>query len=98
LEGGLSLLERAKRRLRLRPKTLGADKGYFEKAKAMSEATDPDEAYVIKKSEERLHRKAVREVLQKLGLYEEWDTAAPKRPSGAEVVNRTEASDVAFRN
>jgi transposase len=31
LEGGLSLLERAKRRLRLRPKTLGADKGYFEK-------------------------------------------------------------------
>jgi hypothetical protein len=30
-EGGLSLLERAKRRLRLRPKTLGADKGYFEK-------------------------------------------------------------------
>jgi len=31
LEGGLSLLERAKKRLRLRPKTLGADKGYFEK-------------------------------------------------------------------
>jgi hypothetical protein len=31
LEGGLSLLERAKRRLRLKPKTLGADKGYFEK-------------------------------------------------------------------
>jgi len=31
LEGGVSLLERAKRRLRLRPKTLGADKGYFEK-------------------------------------------------------------------
>ena len=30
-EGGLSLLERAKRRLKLRPKTLGADKGYFEK-------------------------------------------------------------------
>jgi transposase len=31
LEGGVILLERAKRRLRLRPKTLGADKGYFEK-------------------------------------------------------------------
>jgi transposase len=30
-DGGLSLLERAKRRLGLRPKTLGADKGYFEK-------------------------------------------------------------------
>jgi len=30
-EGGLSLLERAKRRLKLRPKTIGADKGYFEK-------------------------------------------------------------------
>lgn len=30
-EGGLRLLERAKRRLKLRPKTLGADKGYFEK-------------------------------------------------------------------
>ena len=30
-EGGLSLLERAKRRLKLKPKTLGADKGYFEK-------------------------------------------------------------------
>jgi len=30
-EGGLSLMERAKRRLKLRPKTVGADKGYFEK-------------------------------------------------------------------
>ena len=30
-EGGLSLLERAKKRLKLRPKTVGADKGYFEK-------------------------------------------------------------------
>ena len=30
-EGGLSLLERARKRLKLRPKTLGADKGYFEK-------------------------------------------------------------------
>lgn len=31
LVGGVSLLERAKKRLRLKPKTLGADKGYFEK-------------------------------------------------------------------
>ena len=30
-EGGLGLLERVRRRLKLRPKTLGADKGYFEK-------------------------------------------------------------------
>lgn len=30
-EGGLSLLDRAKKRLKIRPKTLGADKGYFEK-------------------------------------------------------------------
>jgi transposase len=29
-EGGLDLLTRARRRLRLRPSTLGADKGYFE--------------------------------------------------------------------
>jgi len=64
--------------------------------KSMAEALDPNEVYVIKKSEERLHRKAVKEALQKLGLYEEWDTAAPEGPSEAGVVNRTEASDVAF--
>ena len=29
--GALALLERAKRRLKLRPKTIGADKGFFEK-------------------------------------------------------------------
>jgi hypothetical protein len=29
-EGGLRLLDRVKKRLRLRPKTLGADKGFFE--------------------------------------------------------------------
>lgn len=64
--------------------------------KAMSGTVDPDEAYAIKKSGERLHRKAVRQTLQKLGLYEEWDTAAPEGPSEAQVVNRIEASDVAF--
>ena len=64
--------------------------------KALSGAADPDEAYEIKKSGERLHRKAVKEALQKLGLYEEWDTAVPKGPSEAEVVNISEASDVAF--
>ena len=48
--------------------------------KALSGATDPDEAYEIEKSGERLHRKAVRQTFQKLGLYEEWDTAAPKGP------------------
>jgi len=30
-DGGLSLLERAKRRLKLRPRTVGADKGFFER-------------------------------------------------------------------
>jgi transposase InsO family protein len=58
-------------------------------------APDPDEAYKIKRSGERRHRKAVRQALQKLGLYEEWDVAAKKRPSEAEVVNRTGALDVA---
>ena len=29
-EGGLGLLTRARKRLKLKPKTLGADKGYFE--------------------------------------------------------------------
>jgi len=64
--------------------------------KALLGAADPDEAYEIRKSGERLHRKAVRQTLQKLGLYEEWDTAAPKGPPEAEVVNRTGAADVSF--
>jgi transposase InsO family protein len=65
-------------------------------AKSELGASDPAEVYEIKKSGERLHRKAVRQALQKLGLYEEWDTAAPEGPFEAETVNRLEASDVAF--
>jgi transposase InsO family protein len=63
--------------------------------KCMLGAPDPIEAYAIRKSGERLHRKAVRAALKKLGLYEEWDTA-PEGPLAAEIVNRTEASDVSF--
>jgi len=57
---------------------------------------DPDEVYEIKKSGERKHRKAVRLALQKLCLYEEWDTAAKEWPSEAECVNRTGDKDVSF--
>ena len=59
-----------------------------------------DEVYEIKKSGERLHRKAVRLALQKEGLYEEWDAAAKEGlqegPSEAEVVNRTADQNVSF--
>lgn len=47
-------------------------------------------------SSERLHRRAVRLVMQRWGLYEEWDTAAPEGSSGAETVNRTGAENVSF--
>lgn len=57
---------------------------------------DPDVVYEIRKSEERVHRKAVRLALQKLCLYEEWDTAAQEWPSEAESVNRTDDKDVSF--
>ena len=62
--------------------------------KCLMEA-DPEEVYEIKKSGERVHRKAVRLALEKLGLYEEWDTA-PNGPSEAETVNRSEPSNVSF--
>ena len=58
-------------------------------------ASDPEQVYEIKKSGESLHRNAVRATLQKLGLYEEWDTA-PKGPPEAEIVNRSEPSNVSF--
>jgi transposase InsO family protein len=57
---------------------------------------DPEEVYEIKKSGERLHRRAVRQVLQKLGLYEEWDTAVPGGPSEDETVNRSGPAAVSF--
>ena len=60
------------------------------------EVLDPNQVYEIKKSGERLHRKAVRLALQKLRLYEEWDVAPPGGASEAEVVNRTGTSDVSF--
>ena len=63
--------------------------------KAMLGASDPEQIYEIRKSGERLHRKAVREALKKLGLYEEWDTA-PEGPWEAKTVNRTRLSNVSF--
>lgn len=58
-------------------------------AKGELGAADPEEVYEIKRKEERRHRKAVKVALNKLGLYEEWDTAAQDRPSEAVSVNRT---------
>jgi len=65
-------------------------------AKSVLGVADPEEVYEIRKSEERKHRKAVRVALQKLGLYEEWDTAAQEWPSEAGRVNRTDDKDVSF--
>jgi len=62
--------------------------------KSLLGASDPAEVYEIKKSGERLHRKAVRTALQKLGLYEEWDEAVKSRE--AEIVNRSEHLNVSF--
>jgi len=59
-------------------------------------APDPAEVYEIKKSGERLHRKAVRAALQKLELYEEWETAVPPKPLEAGTVNRSDPSDISF--
>lgn len=64
--------------------------------KCMLGASDPEQVYEIAKSDERRHRRAVRTAMEKLGLYEEWDTAAPQGPSEAEVVNRSEPSNVSF--
>jgi transposase InsO family protein len=58
--------------------------------KCLRGAPDPTEVYEIRKSGESLHRKAVRAALQKLGLYEEWDTAEPQGPLEAETVNRSQ--------
>lgn len=69
---------------------------YMRDEKSALGAPDPMQIYEIRKSGERLHRRAVRTALQKLGLYEEWDTAAPEKSSEAETVNRTAASDVSF--
>jgi len=57
---------------------------------------DPDIVYRIRKSGERVHRKAVKLALQKLCLYEEWDTAVKEWPSEAESVNRIDDKDVSF--
>jgi len=57
--------------------------------KALLGVPDPAEVYEIKKSGERLRRKAVRTALQKLGLYEECDTALPEGPLEAKTVNRS---------
>lgn len=68
----------------------------LREAKALLESNDPEEVYEIKKSGERLHRKAVRMALEKLGLYEEWDTAVPQWSQEAKAVNRSGPSDVSF--
>jgi transposase InsO family protein len=69
-------------------------------AKCELDVQNPDEVYEIKKSGERLHRKAVRLALQKEGLYEEWDVAAQEgleeRPLEAESVNKTADENVSF--
>jgi len=61
---------------------------------------NPDEVYEIKKSGERLHRKAVRLALQKEGLYVEWDVAAQEGledgPLEAESVNKTADENASF--
>jgi transposase InsO family protein len=69
--------------------------GLYE-AKFELEAADPTEVYEIGKSGERLHRKAVRMALQKLGWYEEWDTATPEGAPEAETVNTTRSENVSF--
>lgn len=56
----------------------------------------PAQIYEIRKSGERLHRRAVRTALQRSGHYEEWDTAAPEGSPEVETVNRTGTSDVSF--
>ena len=54
-----------------------------------------DAGRLKRRTREQLHRKTVRLALQRLKLYEEWDTA-PKRPSEAETVNRSEPANVSF--
>lgn len=66
-------------------------------AKYALELPDPEEpAWLLSKSGERLHRKAVRMALQKEHWYDEWDVEELGMPVGAETVNRTEATDVSF--
>lgn len=71
-------------------------------AEAISEAKweledpDPTQVYEIRKSGERLHRRAVRTALQKLHWYEEWDTATPEGAPEAETVNITRSENVSF--
>lgn len=69
-------------------------------AQAISDAAfalgSEDRGRMKLRTREKMHRSTVRLALQRLGLYHEWDVAAPKGPPEADVVNRTEASDVAF--
>jgi transposase InsO family protein len=61
---------------------------------AMSLGAENAEA-MKRRTREQLHRKSVRLALQRLGLYEEWDTA-PEGSLVAETVNRTQAENVSF--
>jgi transposase InsO family protein len=63
--------------------------------KAALGAEDPEEVYAITGSGERKQRRAIRNALEKLGLYEEWDTA-PLGPSETRTVNRSELSNVSI--
>jgi len=59
-----------------------------------ADSLDPNQ--LKKKSGERLHRKAVRIVMQRWKLYEEWDTAEPEGTPEDKIVNRSAASNVSF--
>lgn len=69
-EGALNLLERAKKRLRLRPETLGADKGYFEKKflkRLFKRWVEPHVA-TMEKGSDKVHTR-VRMRKRSLGFY-----------------------------
>lgn len=66
-------------------------------AKCELESLDPEEpAWLLSKSGERLHRKAVRLALQKERWYEEWDVEKLEMPLGAETVNTTRSENVSL--
>jgi transposase InsO family protein len=65
-------------------------------AKAELEDPDPEQIYEIRKSGERMHRRAVRTALQRSGHYVEWDTAETEGPPEAETVNKTRSENVSF--
>lgn len=69
-EGALNLLERAKKHLGLRPKTLGADKGYFEKKflKRLFKRWVEPRVATMERGSEKVHAR-VRMRERSLGFY-----------------------------